>query len=256
MRAIRRQLRAWREEFLQLWGRLRSFHRVSLGIILAFAMMSLVQRYGFSVLKSEIAKARETLEEKEVPDFVTRPEDDPDTQELQLRVENFEETLAARRSEREKAVAAWPRFTKADQGTILAKFNELITEAGLQRLTFRDAALTPPEDAEPSARRGSRGRRGRGPPPAKPEATDEKDQAKEPLETAVHSCVLAGSFDAVSEFLEEVDEFEYPARLEKVRLELADGVTQSEEESPAPLIRPNEAPVIRLSFDLKLYFSN
>jgi hypothetical protein len=253
MRAIRRQLRAWREEFLQLWGRLRSFHRVSLGIILAFAMLSLAQRYGFSVLKSEIAKARETLEEKEVPDFVTRPEDDPDTQELQLRVESFEETLAARRSELEKAVAAWPRFTKADQGTILAKFNELITEAGLQCLTFRDAALPLPEEARSDSRRGSRGRR---PPPAKPVATDEKTKAKEPLETAVHSCVLAGSFDGICDFLEKVDRFEHPARLEKVHLELADAATQSEEESPAPPIRPNEAPVIHLSFELKLYLSD
>ncbi|GEM_PF-4806353 len=256
MRALRRQLRAWKQEFLQFWGRLRSFHRVSLGIILAFAMMSAAQRYGFSVLKREIAEEKETQQKQEVPDLVTRPEDDPETQELQLRLENIEQTIGSHRAKRQKAVAAWPRFTKADQGTILAKFNDLVSQAGLTTETMHDAASKPPEAEDKGTRQGSRVQK---PPAEKPKAPEkksndsaEKPKAKEPLDSVVYCCVLAGSFSEVRKFLQEVDKFEYPARLEKIRLELTE--TASDEGEQTPWLRPNAAPVIRLSFDLRLYF--
>ncbi len=250
MRALRRQLRSWRQEFLLVWRRLRSFHRLSLGIILAFAGMSAANRYLFQPVKAGIAEEQEKQKELEVPELVTRPEDDPDIQELELRIEGFEKTLAQQRKALDDAVAKWPPFNKAEQGAIVAKFNDLIARAGLRCLKFGEGPLPAAEDPTAKSSRSTRPRRAA--PKEKDAEEDKTPAAKTPLDTVVHHCVLAGSFGAIRKFFEEAEQFGYPAEMGKVRLELPQPA--SDEASPLPPVRPNAPPEIQLSFELKLYF--
>ena len=254
MRALRRQLRSWRQEFLQTWRRLRSFHRVALGIILAFASMSAADRYLYGPLKGSVAEELEKQKELEVPALVTRPEDDPEIQEAGLRIESAEQSAARQREEMAKAVAAWPPFTKADQGTIVAKFNDLIGRAGLRCLRFGEGPLPAQDEAAGKTRAAPAPRRvAATKKDAKADAkADEAPAAKIPLHSVVHHCMLAGSFEAIQKFLREAERFEYPARIEKVRLALPD--LAADAKSPLPPVQANSPPEIQLNFELTLYY--
>ncbi len=254
MRALRRQLRSWRQEFLQTWRRLRSFHRVALGIILAFASMSAADRYLYRPLKASIAEQQEKQKELEVPALVTKPEDDAEIQEAGLRIESAEQSVARQREEMAKAVAKWPPFTKSDQGAIVAKFNDLIARAGLRCLQFGEGPLPAQDEAAgktlaaPAPRRPAAAKTA-----AKTDAkADEAPAAKSPLNSVVHHCLLAGSFEAIQKFLREAERFEYPARLEKVRLALPD--LAPDPKTPLPPVQANTPPEIRLNFELTLYY--
>jgi hypothetical protein len=245
MRSMRRQLRAWKQDFLSVWGRLRSFHRVALSIVLAMGMVVVARDRLIDPLKAEIAAARTAMEEAETPDQVTLPEDDVEIQELQLKIESYQDSLASYEKERDEAIAAWPAFRKADRGKILAEMGDLITQSGLIRLEFHDDESAPPEADEKKTGRAARR------PPPKPEE-QAKPKAAEPLESGVYSYVLLGSFEAVRAFLDKISQFSYPARIENVSLQLDE--QKSDDESLPPPVRPNAPPPLRLSFQLKLYF--
>ncbi|MDZ7618078.1 MAG: hypothetical protein U1E05_13825 [Patescibacteria group bacterium] len=257
MRALRRQLRSWRQEFLQTWRRLRSFHRVALGIILAFASMSAADRYLYRPLKASIAEEQEKQKELEVPALVTKPEDDAEIQEAGLRIENAEQSAAKQRAEMAKAVATWPPFTKSDQGAIVAKFNDLIARAGLRCLRFGEGPLPAQDEAvkktrgAPAPRRAAAAKEDAKENAKKDAKAAEVPAAKSPLNSVVHHCLLAGSFEAIQKFLREAERFEYPARLEKVRLALPDLVPDPK--TPSPPVPANTPPEIQLNFELTLY---
>jgi translation initiation factor IF-2 len=277
---MRRQLRAWRQEFGGMWGRLRSFHRVALGITLAMGVMLGGRPYLYDTLKAAVREKREALKKMDAPESIPRPDDDPDSVELRLRIEGLEKGMDARRKERQQAVAAWPAFGKAEKGAIIARFDDLIAQSGLERLEFRDSALpaAPPASAarDPAAAAAEKAKAERERREAERRAQAEKDKAakaaekaaeksatekkpakakaekpkpKDAFATAVHGYVLAGPFASVRRFLEAADTFAYPARLENVRLELAD---------PAGTPPPGQraGPVIHLSFNLKLYLND
>lgn len=258
LRSMRRQLRTWKEDFLRYWGRLRSFHRVALAILLAMAILPTARRYVLDPLKGQIGEARAALQEKEAPEVITLPDEDPEVQELLLKIESLEETLVSHRAKTKQAVAAWPEFTVANKGTILAAFGELISQSGMTRLEFRDAAAEPlAGSAKPSAgTRTSRTPTARA--PAKtPEKTSAKEPGqavdKEPLESARYRYVLAGSFEDVRGFLTKIDKFGYPAKIEQASLQLA-GNGDGPPGAALPPARPNTAPELHLSFYLKLYY--
>jgi hypothetical protein len=257
LRSMRRQVRGWREDFLRYWGRLRSFHRVALAILLALAILPTARRYVLDPLKGQIGEARAALQEKEAPEVITLPDEDPEVLELQLKIESLEETLVSHRAKTRQAVAAWPDFSTASKGTILAAFGELISQSGMTRLEFRDAA-TAPLDAPAKSSAGTRPSRTSA---ARASAkTPEKTPAqapgpaadKEPLESARYRYVLAGSFEDVRGFLTKIDKFAYPAKIEQASLQLAGGGDGPG--AALPLARPNTAPELHLSYYLKLYF--
>lgn len=264
LRVMRRQARAWKDDFLRYWGRLRSFHRVALAILLAMAIIPAARRFVLDPLKAQVGEARAALQEKEAPEVVTLPEEDADVQELQLKIESLEASMDGHRAKTKQAVAAWPEFTAANKGAILAAFGERITQAGMRRLEFRDASAAPPAaQARPAAgaRPGARASRTTAAAPTKTAKTTPEPAAgkvpdaaadKEPLASARYWYVLAGSFEAVRGFLAQIDRFAYPAKLEQVRLQLADGDDESGAAPPMPQV--NAAPELRLSFVLKLYF--
>ena len=233
-----------------MWGRLRSFHRVALAITLAMVVVVVARKHVIDPLKGEVAEAKKSLEENEVPETVTLPEEDVEIQETELKVESLEERLPEYQAELKKAMESWPKFSKADKGKILAEFNDLIAQSGLTQLEFREGAipLETEEDPKRSARRTRR--------PAVEKASEEASAASktsEPMETAIHSYVLTGTFADVRAFLAKIDKFSYPARIEDPRLQLAELASEDDADAPAP-VRINAAPQLRLSFRLKLYF--
>lgn len=252
MRSVRRQLRGWKRDFLGMWGRLRSFHRVALGILLAIVLSRAAIYYPINPLKDEIAVAQEALVESEAPETVTLREDDVEIQELELKNEGLEQGMPARRAKMQEAIAKWPDFSKANKGAILAEFGELITQSGLTRLQFHDDEAGPLEPEEEETGRGRSVRRASRPTAKKPPTPAPTAAKPEPLATAIHSYVLAGSFENIQGFLKAVDTFSYPARIEELSLKLA-GIETEDGTQPLP-IQPNAPPQIRLSFRLKLYF--
>ncbi len=262
LRSIRRQLRAWKEDFLRYWRRLRSFHRVALAILLAMVIVPFARRYALDPLQTEIAETRAALQEQEAPVLVTLPDDDPEVVELLMQVESLEETRESFRLERERAVDAWPAFGKSNRGSILSAFGALISRAGMTRVEFREAGVAGrPAQAKPAAGTSSLDRTDRMSRSRSTERTQEThDEPPEragdapPLASARYQYVLAGSFRGVREFLESIDRFSYPARIEQVRLQLAGYEDKSGVSLPRP--QPNAVPSLRLSFMLKLYFSD
>jgi hypothetical protein len=119
-------------------------------------------------------------------------------------------------------------------------------------LEFRDHAAGPLElgEDEPAGSRSPR--RAVRPAAKKPPPEEAATPKAEPLDSAVYSFVLSGGFDDIRTFLRASNRFAYPARLEKLRLELAE-IASQEDDQPPP-VRPNAPPQIHLKFDLKLYF--
>lgn len=280
IRSLRRQLRAWKREFLGFWGRLRSFYRVCLGIILAFAMVGAAERFAFKSLKIAITEERDAQKEKEIPEVVTRPEDDPDTQELGVRLENAEERIVKTRETLKKTLAAWPRFGMGDKGPIVTQFGGAIAQAKLTPLAIFDSAQTPSAAAQGAKEAASRKRTSAAASKADEKGKDTQDgkddkektapAPKAPavaLETVEYTYSLAGSFSEIRDFLRGIENFAYPARVESVTLRLAEtasaeaeadadakGKVKEAESPPLPPVLPNQVPSLHLDFRLKLYF--
>jgi hypothetical protein len=127
IRALRRALREWKQEFLTVWLRLTAFHRIVLGIVLGMLLVYGARSSVLDPLQQELDDIRNNLEAKGVPAHVPRPEDDDDVQQETLRAENLQRSIDERLAELVTAEAG-TRFdlsaTHSDaEATLLALAN-------------------------------------------------------------------------------------------------------------------------------------
>lgn len=192
IRQIKKQIKGWGDEFSRLWGRLKSFHRVALGIALAIGLVWLMRETTLDPLQKKLGTIEKSLSSLGVPQPVPPPEEDNDIQEQELRITNMEQTLAQAREKLEKTVLKMSPLRKSQKSDAVAETYRLVTRAGLRVKSYSE-------------------------PPLK------DSQKKSVLPVSEHEYVLEGSFDGIYHFLDSMNGFPWPCRIFKTRIASVSG---------------------------------
>jgi hypothetical protein len=226
-----RTIKDWKDDVQGVWGRLKTFHRIALGIMLGMLMVYAARGKVLDPLQAELTKKREALDKKGVPIVVPSVEEgDSDIQETRIRLENLRETGAKWQQRMEQALRQRPQIDRANRSDVLSEFERLIVNSGmvLQNRSPYPADAAQPEQQNPN-READAGNRGY------------------PLSTWAHQYELAGTFESVCKCLASLGKFPYPAHICRIEVQLVENATN------AATTRGGE-PLILLRFLLELYY--
>jgi len=216
MRMMKKQLLGWKKEIGAAWGRLTTFHRVALGIFLAIFMVWAARTAAIDPLKKELNKKVNALSTAGVPAAVPAPEDDNDIQELSMRIEGFEKSLAAAREALMETVRNRSPLRFEQKSDAVAETYRLITKADVRVKTFTETA-------------------------------PDSGQGKSALPFFEHVYTTEGTFDGLYRFLASVDAYPWPCRLFRVEIDAAGG-----EDGKARSF--GGRPLIQMKFNHRLYY--
>jgi len=256
IRDMKKQLRGWRAEINARWGRLTSFHRTALGIMLSVLIILAARNAWLDPLRKELEKKTEALSAKGVPAQVAPPEADKDIQELLVRIESMEPALASARASLQQTIEKRSPLRFEQKSEAVAETYRLITQAGLRVKSFTEAARdTARQDngpaAEPPDRKQGKKRQGKKQPapetPVEPAQEQAAKQRESVLPVAEQAYVLEGDFDGVFRFLHLMNAFPWPCSLCEVDIAAAT-------DGDGAIVAFNGRPMLRLSFLHRLYF--
>lgn len=147
IRMLRRTLRTWKRDFLGYWGKLTTFYRIVLGILLAMGLVAGGRSRFLDPMERELTDLRRTLERRGVPGAVHTPDTCPDLAEDRLRRENLERSLENRRDELRAVEAQTALRLEARAADAAARLLALVSQNGLR--VQSNQPLPPPEDIRP-----------------------------------------------------------------------------------------------------------
>ena len=223
MKALRRQLRTWKQEIGSSWARLSSFHRTALGIALAIAMVLVVRKTVLDPLKDRVTKIITELEDGGVPPVVSTPEEDNEIQELELQIENLERTLITVREDEAAIVREFRPLRLEERSAAIAETGKRLSRSGLRVQSIEDPALARQKDGKAPA------------------------QSPRALTSSVNAYAVQGSFAAVHHFLKEMDSYPWPMRVEGVSISIMTG------ENGLPTSSAGD-PLVELRFNQRLLY--
>jgi hypothetical protein len=208
MRALRRQLRIWKNDFLSFWLRLTTFHRTVLGLAVAFAIVFAARNYWFDPLLVKIADATKKLEKSEPPPMIPNIKEDADIIEALLKIEAREKNLKERKQEVERIAKNRPRITQENKASILAEFGTLISQANLRllgnaRLTEQPAPVKPVPPPSGNSKKKT----------AAPEPETPPVNSKNDIPNEVYEYVIEGNYANMLAFLNRAEKFPYPVKI-------------------------------------------
>ncbi|MDO4571270.1 MAG: hypothetical protein Q4D38_12870 [Planctomycetia bacterium] len=264
MRALRRQLRAWRDDFLKFWGRLTTFHRTALGILIAIGLVYVGRVQWIDPMNVKIAEAEEALKESAPPDPIPTIETDDEVQEAIAKIEGREGMRDKRKQEMEAVADSRPKVTASNKDSVWAEFALLVSQNKL-RLVLSEplSAAAPPPAAAPARRtRSSK---------AKTKAKEDEKTAEDtsvansasPFPMEKYQFHLEGTFENIMKFLETASKYPYPSKIENVQLGTylveeskegkKDAKTGAKTSAPVYVPTPGEPPRLQLKFVFTLY---
>ncbi|MDO4550004.1 MAG: hypothetical protein Q4C96_01990 [Planctomycetia bacterium] len=261
MRVIRRQLRAWREDFQKIWGKLKTFHRTALGILIAISMVYGGRVQWIDPINTKIAEAQEALKESNPPDPIPTIETDDEVQETLAKIEGRKGTRDKRKKEMEAIIDSRPKVTLQNKERTWAEFTLLFSKNHLLLVSSAPFSDTPAATsaAPNSTRVRSTSRAKTAVKSQEKEVASENNQS--PFPTEKYQFHLEGTFKNIHSFLEEAAKYPYPSKIDQIQL----GLTLPEESdvknretnmdftpiSAAPA--PGVAPKLQLKFHFTLY---
>lgn len=256
MRVLRRQLRAWREDFQKIWGRLKTFHRTALGILIAIGMVYAGRTIWIDPLNAEIAAAEETLKESDPPDPIPAIETDNEVQEALAKIEGREGMRDKRKKEMEKIAASRPKVTILNKESAVVEFTRLFSQNHLLLISGSPYSEVPPPQATTKPRKSRLSSRKKEADTQK-KTTEKADSSDSPpLATEKYRFHLEGKFHDIYAFLKEAAKYPYPSRIEQIQLGfLLPDETSTNKKSPqgTDLPTPGSSEKLQLKFQFTLY---
>jgi hypothetical protein len=238
MGQLRRTIRGWRHEIEGHWGRLRTFHRVALGLVLGMAMIYIARAKVLDPMQAELTETHKGVDDKGIPQIVPVPAEDSEVQEAQLKLDNLRDSSAQWQQRMEAALAKRPQIDRTNRSEVLSEFELLIVNS---RMILQNRAPYPPAVSSP-AERTSKKRAKKTVKPVPPPAISDS-----PLEVWAHQYELIGSFQSVCTCLERIADFPYPAQVLGTEITLATTST-------GQLVLQGREPLIRLRFRLEIHY--
>lgn len=253
MRAIRRQLRAWQQDFMGFWGRFNTFYRTVFGIILAMVIVSKGRTYWIDPLNTKIAEAKEKLEKSKPEDPLPTIRADSEVNETLARIEDRRTVMQERKKEMEAIAASRPLITPSNKQSALSEFTLMFSRNNLMMLQGGPSIEAPPPPQAATKTRSTRTAKKTA--SNQPSALAAKEETS-PLKTEKYEYRLEGRFDDIFAFLKDVSAYPYPARVSNIWLGIPEEQTTDATKSgakPAPSQRKKGSPKLQLKFNLTFY---
>ncbi|MDR1491409.1 MAG: hypothetical protein LBT05_01615 [Planctomycetaceae bacterium] len=253
MRALRRQLRIWKNDFLSVYLRLTTFHRTVVGLLLALAMIMAARHYWLNPLLTEIKTAKDKYEASNPPDILTTPENDAEIQDVLTKIEGRSAMLEERKKEEERIAKSKQKITQQNKTAVISQFGTLILQEDLQLINTRPATVPPvkTETPKPETKTNTKKKTESAASKTKTEQTPTtvKQNVNADIPSEAYDYLIEGDYQNMLKFLQAADKFEYPVKMNSFRLgfpEIDPGIAKL---GAAPVNRR-----LQLKFQLTLYF--
>ncbi|MDR0705326.1 MAG: hypothetical protein LBF88_10110 [Planctomycetaceae bacterium] len=248
-RLLRRQLRLWHKDFASAWGRLKTFHRTVLGILIAIAIVYAARKYWLDPISANIADAQSKYDKTEPPNPLPTIEDDNEIILVQEQIFQREKTAADKKAEMERVAKSRSKITPQNIDAVRSELETLISQNKLTLLlggvsskaenSLPTAKTTSPAQTTASAQKSNENIQ-----KAKQETVTVSNEPPLKYEEFVYKA--EGRFSDILHFLKQMETFTYPAKITQFYLGSPTTVAQSLQE------RRNEK--LQLQFHFILYF--
>lgn len=215
MGEFKRTIRDWKKSISASWGKLKTFHRIALGITIAMMMIYAARKYMLDPKLRELNKLIKQNEKTDMPEFIPDVSDDSDVVEAELKIESLEPQVAKRGQEKLDALKSRPQVSSSDVSDALAVFEALISRAGLElhnRWRY----------------------------------TNSEDISEIPMTRLVYKYRLLGTFGEIYSFLQNMELFKYPSLMKDIDIKRIDRGEDS-------TVSAGEGTRIVFEFNLELY---
>ncbi|MDR2116174.1 MAG: hypothetical protein LBP87_07320 [Planctomycetaceae bacterium] len=256
-RLLRRQLRLWHKDFASVWGRLRTFHRTALGILIAIAIVYAAQKYCLKPIEATIADAKSEYEKTEPPNPLPTIENDNDIALAQEQIINREKTAAEKKTEMERVAKSRPKITPQNKESVRSELEAMISKNKLTLLfggvSSKNAILLPPRTtaAKTTTTKTATAKTTA----SSTKSNDNTQKTKQesapsteepPLKYEEYDYKIEGHFIDILNFLKQMETFAYPAKITQFYLGAPETVSQT--------FNDRRAETLQLQFRLILYF--
>ncbi len=204
------------------WDRLSLLMRVALGLAVSLCMAYGVIHYKVKPCQDKRASLEKSLQAGKVPAFVPAPESDNELQEARMKIEAVAATMEPHEEMVRAAVQAAAVPDDRDEASVVGAFDALLFESALDLRNRKHLSRQPVAGA---------------------------------LSASQYEYIAAGPFPAIEGFLQSLDRFGKPCRLDAVAIEEVvdpkDGATAAAR-SDRP--RPDQRGRLGLRFVVTFYF--
>ncbi|MDR2704566.1 MAG: hypothetical protein LBC02_02190, partial [Planctomycetaceae bacterium] len=222
-RLLRRQLRIWHKDFASGWGKLKTFHRTVLGILIAIAIVYAARKYCFDPISATIADAQSKYDKTEPPNPLPTIENDSDIIIAQEQIIGREKTAAEKKSEMERVAKSRPKITQQNKESVRSEFEAIISKNKLI-LLLGGVASTTTTLSQPTARTTATTKSSSATKTAasNQKSNDNTQKTKQespvlpdepPLKYEKYDYKIEGRFSNIHNFLKQVETFPYPAKI-------------------------------------------
>ncbi|MDR0608652.1 MAG: hypothetical protein LBG58_00905 [Planctomycetaceae bacterium] len=266
-RLLRRQLRIWHKDFASGWGRLNTFHRTVLGILIAIAIVYAARKYCFDSISATIAEAQSNYDKSEPPNPLPTIENDSDIIIAQEQIIGREKTAAEKKAEMERVAKSRPKITQQNKESVIIELEAMISKNKLtllRRVASSTTPLAPPNTRTTSTAKST------SPPKTNPAAKTATSNQKSnentpktkqenpvlpdepPLKFEENDYKIEGRFSDLLNFLKQMETFAYPAKITQFYLGASE--TTSPTRPPLQKVNSRQSEMLQLQFRLILYF--
>jgi hypothetical protein len=221
MRALRRQLRIWKDNFLSVYLRLTTFHRTAIGLLAALAIVFATRHYWFTPLLADIKTATDSYAKSDPPNILPTIDTDSEIQDALLKLEGREKSLAERKKEAEKVAKRKPKIMQQNKTAVISQFGTLIAKEKLQLLDTRLSVAPPIKIAspKPETKKNSKTKsKEEVPASPAPTSTTQTTPNDTDVPNETYDYLIEGDYRNMLKFLRETEKFEYPVRIKNFRL--------------------------------------
>jgi hypothetical protein len=274
-RLLRRQLRLWHKDFASGWGRLKTFHRTALGIVLAIAVVLAARKYWLDPMTAQVAGVKSEYEKTEPPNPLPAIDDDSEMILLQEQIIGREKSTAEIKAKMEKIAQSRPKITQQNKETVLSELATMISKHKLILLLGGVSSKT--DSTNPTGKSLQNPKTTVGtkttPPAKKPNentsTTKQETSALSaasppnvpPLKEEEYIYQMEGHFNNILNFLKQLETFNYPIKVTQFYLGVPETALPADRSrsdySRSGYNRPDSgrpSEKLRLQFHLTLYF--
>jgi hypothetical protein len=260
-RLLRRQLRLWHKDFASIWGRLKTFHRTALGILIAIAFVYAARKYWLDPMTATIADAQSQYDKTEPPNPLPTIETDEDIILAQEQIIGREKTAAEKKAEMERIAQSRPKITQQNKESVGIELAAMISQNKLTLLSNQPIAASTSKTSSTaksvSATKSTSTAQTTASASKSNDNTQKTKQDKTKQETTVlpeepplkyeeHVYKIEGRFSDILNFLKQMETFAYPAKITQLYL--------GTPEISSPTLNDRRSENLQLQFHLILYF--
>ncbi|MDR1270546.1 MAG: hypothetical protein LBK82_13575 [Planctomycetaceae bacterium] len=258
-RLLRRQLRLWHKDFASVWGRLKTFHRTVLGILIAIAIVYAARKYWLDPITVTIADAQSKYDKSEPPNPLPTIETDSDIIIVQEQIIGREKTAAEKKAEMERVAKSRPKITQQNKEAVRSELESMISKNKLilllggvssktetTSLTAKTTSISKKDSATKIT--ASNQKPNENAQKTKQETISSPDEP--PLKYEEYTYKIEGRFNDILNFLKQTETFAYPAKITQLYL----GTSETVSPTQIQTYHDRRSEMLQLQFRLILYF--